>query len=138
MKFSGKMWLMIVLKVTKNQGFTLSLENTFLEKPQGCQIDPTSALLGLSAKYIQKRLDHAKQSSTDAFKSSSKRVIHKTAEATGDLIGNKIPDRITNISKTSQQNNSETVTNDRDKEILKERHISPEQRQKIIDDLGLI
>ena len=32
-KFSGKMWLMI-LKVTKNQGFTLSLEDTFLEKPQ--------------------------------------------------------------------------------------------------------
>ena len=31
MKFSGKMWLMIMLKVTKNQGFTLSLEDTFLE-----------------------------------------------------------------------------------------------------------
>ena len=27
------MWLMIVLKVTKNQGFTLSLEDTFFEKP---------------------------------------------------------------------------------------------------------
>ena len=25
---------MIILKVTKKQGFTLSLENTFLEKPQ--------------------------------------------------------------------------------------------------------
>ena len=35
MKFSWKMWLMIILKVTKSQGFTLSLENTFLEKPQG-------------------------------------------------------------------------------------------------------
>ena len=31
MKFSGKMWLMIMLKVTKNQGFTLSLEDTILE-----------------------------------------------------------------------------------------------------------
>ena len=30
-KFSGKMWLMMRLKVTKNQDFTLSLENTFLE-----------------------------------------------------------------------------------------------------------
>ena len=28
------MWLMIILKVTKNQGFTLSLEDVFLEKPQ--------------------------------------------------------------------------------------------------------
>ena len=26
---------MIILKVTKNKGFTLSLENTFFEKPQG-------------------------------------------------------------------------------------------------------
>ena len=41
MKFSGKMCLMIIIKVTKNHGFTLSLEDTFLEKPQGAgQIDP--------------------------------------------------------------------------------------------------
>ena len=35
MKFGGKMSLMIILKVTKKQGFTLSLGNTFFEKPQG-------------------------------------------------------------------------------------------------------
>ena len=35
MKFLGKMWLMIILKVKKNQGFTLSLEDTFFKKPQG-------------------------------------------------------------------------------------------------------
>ena len=49
MKFSGKMWLRIILKVTKNQGFTLSLEDTFLKNPQGGrggQIDP-QAVLGL-------------------------------------------------------------------------------------------
>ena len=34
MKFSEKMCLMIILKVAKNHGFTLSLANTFLEKPQ--------------------------------------------------------------------------------------------------------
>ena len=34
-KFSRKMWLMIILKVKKEQGFTLSLEDTFFEKPQG-------------------------------------------------------------------------------------------------------
>lgn len=32
MKFSGKMWLMIILNVTKKQGFALSLENIFLDK----------------------------------------------------------------------------------------------------------
>ena len=35
MKFSEKVWLMIILKVTKEHGFALSLENTFLERPQG-------------------------------------------------------------------------------------------------------
>ena len=65
-------------------------------------------------------------------------MIQKTAEATVDLIGNKIAEKITKVSKTSQQNNSETVTNEHDKEIPKERYISPEERQKIIDDLRLI
>ena len=35
MKFSGKMYIMIILKVTKKQSFTLSLEDTFFKKPQG-------------------------------------------------------------------------------------------------------
>ena len=42
------------------------------------------------------------------------------------------------ISKTLEQNNSETVTNEHNKKIPKERYISPEQRQKIIDDLRLL
>ena len=42
MKFSGKMYFKIILKVTKNQGFTLSLEDTFFEKPQGDRIDTPS------------------------------------------------------------------------------------------------
>ena len=36
------------------------------------------------------------------------KAIQKTAESTGDLIGNKTADRITKVSKTSPQNNSET------------------------------
>ena len=35
MKFSEKMWPMIILEVTKNEGLTLSLEDTLFEKPQG-------------------------------------------------------------------------------------------------------
>ena len=38
-------------------------------------------------------------SATDATKTTSKRAIQKTAEATGDLIGNKIADKITSTSK---------------------------------------
>ena len=49
----------------------------------------------LSSKYSQKLLDHAKQYATDAFKTASKRVIQKTAETIGDLIGQKVADKIT-------------------------------------------
>ena len=92
----------------------------------------------LSGKYSQKLLDHAKQSATDAIKTSSKRVIQKIAAATSDLISNKIANKITGVSKSSQHNNSKTVTNEHDEEIPKERYISPEERQKSIDDLRLI
>ena len=47
----------------------------------------------LSNKYGQKLFDSAKKSTTDAIKTASKRAIQKTAEATGDLIGNKIADK---------------------------------------------
>ena len=41
------------------------------------------------------------------YKTASKRAIQKTAEATGGLIGNKIADKITSVSKMSKkpQNN---------------------------------
>ena len=49
----------------------------------------------LSSKWSLKILDYANQSATDALTTSSKGVIQKAVEATGDLIGNKIADRIT-------------------------------------------
>ena len=67
----------------------------------------------------QKLLDHVKKSAADALKTSSKRVIQKTAEATGDLIGNKIANRITKVSKNSQQNNLEKVQTSMRKKYLK-------------------
>ena len=51
----------------------------------------------LSGKFSQKFLDHAKQSTTDVLKTISEREIQKTAEGTGDLIGNKIADKITKV-----------------------------------------
>ena len=51
----------------------------------------------LSSKYGQKLVDTAKKSATDALKTASKRAIQKTAEATGDLVGKKIADKITII-----------------------------------------
>ena len=45
-----------------------------------------------------------------------------------NLIGNIIALRITNVSKISQQNNSEMVKNENDKVIPKEKYVSPEER----------
>ena len=61
------------------------------------------------------------------------------------MIGNKTAgavaksynSNIMQVLKNSQQNNSETVTNENDKETSKERFISPEKRQEIIDNLRL-
>ena len=58
----------------------------------------------MSNKYCPELLNSAKKSSTDAIQTPSKRAIQKTAEATGDLIGNKIADKITSISKKLLKN----------------------------------
>ena len=55
----------------------------------------------LSGKYSQERLDVAKQSVTNGFRLALNRAIQKTAEANGDLIGNKIANEITKVSKNS-------------------------------------
>ena len=55
----------------------------------------------MSNKYGQKLADTTKKYATDVIKTASKRAIQKTAEATGDLVGNKIADKITNASKKS-------------------------------------
>ena len=53
----------------------------------------------LSNKYGQKLIDGAKKSTTDAIKTASKRAVQKTAEATRDLIGNKIAYKKTSVAK---------------------------------------
>ena len=65
----------------------------------------------VGSKYSQKLLDDGKQSATDALKTASKKAIQQIEEATGNLIGNKIADRITGkqkVLKTSPLNNGIT------------------------------
>ena len=64
----------------------------------------------------------------DAAKTAPKRAVQKTAETTGDLIRNKIADKITSIGKPKEK--------EKTKEI-EEIYISPEKRQQTIDDLRL-
>ena len=95
----------------------------------------------LSNKYGQKLLDSTKKSTTDAMKIASKRAIQKTAEATGDLISNKIADKITSVSKkksTKELHNNDEIKEDVEITTPKKRCVSPEERQQIIKELRLV
>ena len=90
----------------------------------------------MSNKYGKKLVDTAKKSATDAIKTASEREIQKTAETTGDLVGYEIADKITSVSKKSTK---KLPTIDEDVELsTHKRHISPEERQQIIDELMLV
>ena len=78
----------------------------------------------LGDRYGKKLIDTATKTGIDAAKTASKRVVQKTAEATGDLISNKIADQITSIGKTKEKTNKS-----------EEIYIPPEKRQQIINDL---
>ena len=91
----------------------------------------------LSNKYGQKLLNSAKKSTTEAIKTASKRAIQKAAEAAGDLIDNKIADKITSVSKKSLSHSQNDDANCEIKEP-KKRYILPEERQQIIDELRLV
>ena len=94
----------------------------------------------LTSKYGQKLFDSAKKSTTNVIKRTLKRAIQKTAEATGDLIDNKIADKITTISKKPVK---ELPNNDeREEENMEitthKTYISPEERKQVIDELRLV
>ena len=80
-------------------------------------------------KYGKKLIDTATKTGIDAAKTASKRVVQKTAEATEDLIRNKIAVKITSIGKSKEK--------EKPKEKPEEIYIPPEKRQQIIDDLKL-
>ena len=86
----------------------------------------------LSNKYGKKLLNNTKKSTIDPIKTASKRAIQKTAEATGDLIGNKIADKTTSVSKKSSNNNNNNNNDDVELITHKKRYISPEERLKVI------
>ena len=78
-------------------------------------------------KYDKKLMDAAAKTGVDAAKTASERVVQKTAEATGDLIGNKIADKITSLGKPKEKTKK-----------VEEIYILPEETQQIIDDLQLL
>ena len=69
----------------------------------------------------------------DTAKTAFKRVVQNTGETTGDLIGNKIADKITLLGRS--RNNDKEKKDERNE--TEEIYIPPEKRQQIIDDLRL-
>ena len=67
----------------------------------------------------------------DAAKTTSTRFIEKPAEATGDLIRNKIADEITSGCKTKNKEKEDEINN------RQKIYIPPEKRQQIIYHLRL-
>ena len=62
----------------------------------------------------------------------------KTAEPTGDLIGNKIDVKFTKVSRSSPQNNSEVITiTMRKKYLKKDIYLLKKYRKLIWNDLKL-
>ena len=58
-------------------------------------------------------MDTATKTGIDATKTVSKRVVQKTEEATGDLIGNKIADKITSIGRPKVKEKQKAKRNSR-------------------------
>ena len=113
-------------KYVKGYGF-LSFARKFGNK-YGKKLMDTATKIGIKFgnKYGKKIMDTATKTGIDAAKTASKRVVQKTAEATGDLIGNKIADKITSLGKPKEKTKK-----------VEEIFIPPEKRQQIIDDLKL-
>ena len=79
-------------------------------------------------KLLDKSLDVGK----DFAKRAGKKVLTKSAEATGELIGNKIADRITKSTRNKAQKEDDRIM-----EETQELIIAPKKRQQIIRDLKL-
>ena len=82
----------------------------------------------LGSRTSSKAGDAIVKHGKDAAVKAGKRALSKTAKATGDLVGQKIADKITR---------SRTKSNTKP-DIGEQPNITPEQRQQIIDELRLI
>ena len=87
----------------------------------------------LEINMVKKLMDTATKTRIDAAKTASKRVVQITAEATQDLTGNKIADKITSLGKSKNKQKEEKDEINEVEEI----YIPPGKRQQVIDDLRL-
>ena len=134
-------------KYLKGYGF-LSFARNFGDK-YGKKLMNTVIKTGtnFNSKYGKTLKDTAIKTGEDFTSIAGKKIVHKSAEATGDLIGNTIADKITSMSRSkeldsalgpaviprSKKGKDETNKMEETQEI----YIPPEKRKQIIKDLKL-
>ena len=71
-------------------------------------------------KYAKRLMDTATKTGIDSAKTTSKRVVQKTVEVIGDLIGNTIVDKLNSLGKSKDKGKTKNV---------EEIYIPPRKRQ---------
>ena len=87
----------------------------------------------INSKNVKKLMDGATKTSKDFAKIAGKKIVHISAEATGDLVGNKITDKITSMGKPRSKKEKDETNMMEETQI----YIPPEKRKQIIKDLKL-
>ena len=100
-----------------------------------------------NSKYGKKLTDTAIKTGKDFATIAGKKIVHKNAEATGDLIGNKTADKITSMGRPKELGSAvgpavkpRSKTEKDGTNIMEETqeiYIPPEKRKQIIKDLKL-
>ena len=125
----------IYRRYVKGYGF-LSFARAFGDK-YGKKLMNTATKIGINAakksgdKYGKNLMDTAKKQGTNFAETYGRKIVEKSAEAAGDLIRNKIVDKISSLGKSKNKEKENEINEP--EEII----IPPEKRQQIIDDLRL-
>ena len=82
-----------------------------------------------SSQAIKRARDTLLKQGKEAAAKAGKRALSKGAEATGDLVGQKIADKITKKAKPEKSVGSV---------VTQVKKFSPEERRKILKELALI
>ena len=85
----------------------------------------------ISSGNVKKLMDTATKTGKEFAETAGKEVVHKSAEATGDLVGSKIADRFIKLKSKKEKDDDNVM------EETQELMIPPEKRKQITKDLKL-
>ena len=119
-------------RYVKGQEFMSFAKNTGNKYGRKIFDESLDVAKSMKKKYGKKILDNSLSAGKDFAKIAGKKVLTERAEATGDLIGNKIADRITKSTRNKAQKEDDRIMEETQEVI-----IPPEKRDQIIRDLKL-